>query len=63
MEPDAVEHDKRRTAWLLANGFHVIRFRNQELDEDIHKVVATIERAVVELEAGEENGPRSSQCE
>jgi very-short-patch-repair endonuclease len=33
LDAEAVEHDKRRTNWLTARGFRVIRFRNQELDE------------------------------
>jgi 5-methyltetrahydrofolate--homocysteine methyltransferase len=35
LEPDAAEHDQRRTNWLASRGFRIIRFRNQELDEDI----------------------------
>ena len=42
----AQEHDGRRTAWLAAQGFRVIRFRNQELDVDIRRVVGMIERAL-----------------
>jgi very-short-patch-repair endonuclease len=51
LEPEAVEHDKRRTAWLAARGFHIIRFRNQELDENIQLVLDTIGQAIDELEA------------
>ena len=29
------EHNARRTAWLALQGFRVIRFRNQALDEGI----------------------------
>ena len=42
MEADARAHDARRTAWLASRGFHVIRFRNPELDEDIRGVVERI---------------------
>lgn len=50
LEPDVIAHDTRRTNWLTARGFHIIRFRNQELDENIHAVVAAIERALREAE-------------
>jgi 5-methyltetrahydrofolate--homocysteine methyltransferase len=50
LDPEAVEHDKRRTTWLAARGFHIIRFRNQELDENIGAVVDAIGRAIDELE-------------
>ena len=42
------EHDSRRTAWLASRGFKVVRFRNQELDENIRLVV---ERIKSELDA------------
>jgi Protein of unknown function (DUF559) len=51
LEPEAVEHDKQRTAWLAARGFHILRFWNQELDENIRAVVDTMERAIDVLEA------------
>jgi 5-methyltetrahydrofolate--homocysteine methyltransferase len=50
LDPQAVEHDKRRTAWLAARGFHIIRFRNQELDENLPAVVDAIGRAIDELQ-------------
>ena len=51
LERDAVDHDARRTAWLSTHGFRVLRFRNQELDENIHGVVDAIERVLTELES------------
>jgi very-short-patch-repair endonuclease len=51
LEQCAAEHDSRRTAWLNGRGYHIIRFRNQELDEDIRGVVDKITRAAAELEA------------
>jgi very-short-patch-repair endonuclease len=44
------ERDARRTAWLTARGFRVIRFRNQALDEDIWGVVEEIKRALRDSE-------------
>jgi very-short-patch-repair endonuclease len=55
LETDAAQHDLRRTNWLAARGFHLIRFRNQELDENIHAVVDSIERALAELATHAEN--------
>ena len=46
VEAEAVEHDTRRTEWLASRGFRVLRFRNQELDENIQGVVEGIERAL-----------------
>src|SRR6185295_16118021 len=50
LEPAAVEYDKGRTNWLSSRGFHILRFRNQELDENIHAVVDTIAGALAELQ-------------
>src|SRR5262245_40403610 len=35
LDPEAIEIDQRRTNWLTARGFRIVRFRNQELDENI----------------------------
>jgi very-short-patch-repair endonuclease len=56
-EPTALDYDTRRTAWLSSRGFKVIRFRNQELDEDIRTVIETIERAIECLEVAHKNPP------
>jgi very-short-patch-repair endonuclease len=50
LDSQAIEYDKQRTMWLFGRGFHVIRFRNQELDENIHGVVDRIARALMEFE-------------
>jgi very-short-patch-repair endonuclease len=42
LEIDAAEHDTKRTAWLNSEGFRVLRFRNQQLDDDIRSVIETI---------------------
>src|SRR5690349_25104110 len=57
LEPDAVEYDKRRTDWLTSRGFRLLRFRNQELDESIHAVVDTIDRALAAFEKSEPSSP------
>ncbi len=49
LEPEALEHDQRRTGWLTARGYRVVRFRNQELDENIRAVVDAIGRVIDEL--------------
>jgi very-short-patch-repair endonuclease len=57
LEPTALEHDSRRTAWLEKQGFRVIRFRNQVLDEDIRGVMEQIKRALGECELMECSPP------
>ncbi len=57
LEPDAVEHDQRRTNWLAARGFRLIRFRNQQLDENIHAVVDEIGHVLAELKMHAESPP------
>jgi very-short-patch-repair endonuclease len=57
LDRHAVLHDTRRTAWLADRGFHVIRFRNQALDEDIGAVVNKIAIAIDELEAANPPSP------
>lgn len=37
-----VEYDQARTDWLKSQGYHVIRFTNQEVREDISAVVQVI---------------------
>jgi very-short-patch-repair endonuclease len=65
LEPTAVEHDMQRTDWLSARGFHILRFRNQELDENMHAVVHAIEVALAELQANADsplpNPPRRGE--
>jgi very-short-patch-repair endonuclease len=48
-EQPSIDHDARRTAWLSSRGFQVLRFRNQELDDNIHAVVDSITQALSEL--------------
>jgi very-short-patch-repair endonuclease len=55
LDPQATEHDERRTNWLAARGFRILRFRNQQLDENIRAVVDAIARTIDELEA---RGPK-----
>ena len=51
------DHDVRRTAWLASRGFRVIRFRNQELDEDIWAVIEAIKRRLTIMNRGEPPSP------
>ncbi len=44
--PTAAERDTRRTAYLEAQGFRVLRFWNHELTNNLDGVVETIFRAV-----------------
>ena len=49
---DRVAYDARRTAWLARYGIRVIRFRNEQLDEQFEQVVAEI-RAACRAAVGE----------
>lgn len=44
--PDIVERDAKRTAYLEAQGFRILRFWNHEIRENLDGVVETIFRAV-----------------
>jgi very-short-patch-repair endonuclease len=57
LEPTTLDHDTRRTAWLTAQGFQVLRFRNQELDENIHAVLDTIASALAQRAAAHQSPP------
>jgi very-short-patch-repair endonuclease len=46
LTPESLKYDGQRTNWLASQGFHIIRFRNQELDDNIHGAVGTIARAL-----------------
>jgi very-short-patch-repair endonuclease len=46
LEPAATDHDIERDAWLTARGYRILRFRNQELDDNIHAVLNTITQAL-----------------
>jgi very-short-patch-repair endonuclease len=57
LETNALEYDARRTACLASRGFRVIRFRNQELDENSRTLIAEIELAISDLQASSQNPP------
>ena len=44
--PEEVSHDARRTAWLEAQGYRVIRFRNEEMMGDLDFVLEKIEQSL-----------------
>jgi very-short-patch-repair endonuclease len=41
-EAKAIEHDKRRTAWLEKEGFTVIRFWNNDVNQNLEGVMRSI---------------------
>jgi very-short-patch-repair endonuclease len=45
--------DRRRDNGLVLDGFAVLRFTNDEIDDDPARVVGTIERLLVEKRNGE----------
>ncbi|BBB47183.1 endonuclease domain-containing protein [Pelolinea submarina] len=46
---DLHEYDQRRTAYLAAHGYRVLRFWNNQIMDDLNAVVITIENAVDKL--------------
>lgn len=47
--PENIEYDKRRTKWLQANGYTVVRFWNAQVYADLLKVVAQVEERLLAL--------------
>jgi very-short-patch-repair endonuclease len=45
-DPVVSAHDREREAWLEARGIRIIRFRNEEVFEDIDGVVERIREAL-----------------
>ena len=41
--PEELASDSRRTAWLKAHGYRVIRFRNEELMGDLDAVLEAVQ--------------------
>jgi very-short-patch-repair endonuclease len=44
--PEELASDARRTAWLVGQGYRVIRFRNEELIGDLDFVLERIQRSL-----------------
>lgn len=42
-EPRQQEYDSQRTDWLEQQGYHILRFSNEEVMNDIENVIKTIE--------------------
>jgi very-short-patch-repair endonuclease len=55
-DPEALEYDAKRTAWLQSLGYRILRFHNHQLDEEIRSVVDEIARA---LEDATSSAPQS----
>ena len=50
LNAEAIDQDKRRATWLASRGFRIIRFRNQELDENIQAVADAIGHVIDEVD-------------
>ena len=46
---DLHEYDQRRTAYLVAKGYRILRFWNNQVMDDLNAVVIAIENAIDEL--------------
>jgi very-short-patch-repair endonuclease len=47
-DDEPTPYDQRRTAWLEADGYHVIRFFTGEVEEDLDAVVDGIRAAILQ---------------
>ena len=47
-DPDAIEYDKKRTAYIQAQGFSVLRFTNRDIKECFRSVCEAIDNAVTQ---------------
>ncbi|MEW4460206.1 endonuclease domain-containing protein [Roseibium algicola] len=43
-QPDQLQHDQRRAAWLDAEGFQILRYSSLEVDENLEGVVLDIRK-------------------
>jgi very-short-patch-repair endonuclease len=55
--PDAKEHDAERDVWVQAHGYRVLRIRNEEVFEDLPKVLALIRRAAEDFRSNNDQSP------
>jgi very-short-patch-repair endonuclease len=46
LEPAATDYDIERDAWLTARGYRILRFRNQEVDDNLQAVLNIISQAL-----------------
>ena len=58
-QPEAIAKDTARTQTLEAAGFHVLRFLNNEIVENLEGVLTTIAEKALSLGRGLGEGPRS----
>jgi very-short-patch-repair endonuclease len=45
-KPDQAAYDSARTEWLKLNGYHVIRFENRDVQQNIKSVLQSITEAI-----------------
>ena len=57
--PEAQLHDAIRDAWLNAEGYRVLRFRNQQTLDDPNAVMAAIRTLLPRGEKGRDEGVRA----
>jgi very-short-patch-repair endonuclease len=46
-----VDHDTRRDAFLRANGYHILRFQNEDVRDGLESVLLAIDAALLEWQA------------
>jgi very-short-patch-repair endonuclease len=60
--PERELYDALRDAWLNAQGYHVVRFRNQQVLDDPCAVVEAIGTLLPQGEKGRDEGDRTELC-
>ncbi len=45
-------YDEARSAWLATQGYRVLRFQNPDIIHNLEGVIAVIEEAILEMDAG-----------
>src|SRR3546814_7635884 len=58
-----VDYDLRRTAWLEAAGYHVLRFTNAEVMENLEGVATMISRAIEGRSPSPQPSPQQGEGE
>jgi len=49
-EPQQQKEDQWRTEYLQSKGYHVIRFKNEKVDNDIKGVISKIKEELIKIE-------------
>lgn len=54
IEPQQQQEDQWRTEYLQSKGYHVIRFKNEDVDTDVKSVIRRIKEELINIENNHE---------